>query len=359
MIPKQTCASSSLWFENICIDFMASEYIPIEPVGQGAYGIVFSALKIGGVSGEPESVAIKKLSGILDGGTSVTRLFREVVCMREMQHPNILKLTDILYNNQDVYIVSDLMETDLGSVLKTEQVLSIEQMLVLFYQLVDGISYIHECGIIHRDLKPRNILLSSFCDVKICDFGLARLDDSSKQPFTEYVCTRWYRAPEILFPACKYTNKIDIFSLGCIMAEVVGKKPLLPGSNSINQYELILKRFGKLKDADISMIPNAMIRKYLHKLNSISSVNGDFEEYLESESSPWSENVASLVRSLVCFDPSARPQARDVMQTRLFDTFKPHREWEAQPTLRYILSKDSDNRIAREFLESVRIAHVN
>ncbi len=350
MILKSTCTSNSLWFKNISIDMATSEYVPVEPVGQGAYGIVFSALKIDEVSGE-SVVAIKKLSGILDSHTSISRLFREVACMREMKHPNILKLTDILLKNQDVYIVSELMETDLGSVLKSKQHLSIEQMLVLFYQLVDGVGYMHECGIIHRDLKPRNILLSSCCDVKICDFGLARLDEPSKQPFTEYVCTRWYRAPEILFPGCKYTYKIDLFSLGCIMAEVIGQKPLLPGSNSIEQYELILKRFGKLNGTEISTVSNVMIRKYLHKLNTISSSNGDMEEYLEIESSPWSEKVVLLVRSLVRFNPNDRIQSCDVIQSDLFDAFKPHRKWKAPATLRYLLSKDRDNSITREFLE--------
>ena len=86
--------------------------------------------------------------------------------MKEMNHPNVLKLVDVMYCNKAVYIVSELMETDLGSVVKSNQALSVEQMLVIFYQLIDGVRYIHDCGIIHRDLKPRNILVSKNCDVK-------------------------------------------------------------------------------------------------------------------------------------------------------------------------------------------------
>jgi len=324
MIEDAPCSGSRVWFGDKNVDTIPFGYIPVEPVGQGAYGFVFSALKVGNREKEPIPVAIKKLNDAWDNETSKARLFRELLCMKEMNHPNVLKLVDVMYCNKAVYIVSELMETDLGSVVKSSQSLSVEQMLVIFYQLIDGVRYIHDCGIIHRDLKPRNILVSKNCDVKICDFGLARTVGPATVPLTDYVCTRWYRAPEILVPAYTYTNKIDIFSLGCIIAEVVSKKPLLPGKDSIRQYDLILRRFGKLSDQEIALIPDSRVRKYLHKLNVSATINGDMEVYIGEIPTSLCPGITALIRSLVRFDPRERATAQIVIQSDIFREFQPN-----------------------------------
>jgi serine/threonine protein kinase len=340
-------AYNPVWIGDHRIDIAKHGYIAIEPVGQGAYGLVFSAMHLTEGSTQSPAVAIKKLDCSEEGLTSLSRLQRELSCMREMNHPNILRLIDVLSINQDVYIVSELMETDLGSVLKSGQPLSNDQVLALFYQLVDGIRYIHDCGVIHRDLKPRNVLINTNCDLKICDFGLARLEEFNGEPFTEYMCTRWYRAPEILTPALIYTNKIDIFSLGCIMAEVLGRKPLLPGKDAIKQFELIMRRLGRLSDVHISTIKNSTIRKHLRRLNSSVSVAGDMEVYLGVTDNEWSLEVALLTRKLICFDPFERPSAREIIDWHLFQSFQPHRTWIAPNRLREILRTDLTEHINR------------
>ena len=316
---------SRVFLGENCIDTLSVGYLPLEPVGQGAYGLVFSALRLTNHSSGPVPVAVKKLCDSSESETSRTRLFRELLCMKEMNHPSVLKLIDVLYCNKSVYIVSELLETDLGSIVKSKQALTPAQMLVMFYQLIDGIRYIHDCGIIHRDLKPRNILLSANCDVKICDFGLARLGHTESGPFTEYVCTRWYRAPEILIPSCSYTNKIDIFSLGCIVAEVVGMKPFLPGKDSTRQYDMIIKRLGQLTEREIAIIPDGLVRKYINKLNVSAKVNGDMEDYIGVIPSVLNPSIYTLIRSLVRFDPRDRLSADDIIHLELFREFQPHR----------------------------------
>lgn len=130
----------------------------------------------------------------------------------------------------DIYIVTNLMETDLHRVIYSRQELTDEHIQYFLYQILRGMLYIHSANVIHRDLKPNNILLNKNCDLKICDFGLARGFDNENEFKTEYVVTRWYRAPEVILNASEYTKALDIWSIGCIFAELLGRTPLFPGT---------------------------------------------------------------------------------------------------------------------------------
>merc|ERR1719231_900088 len=161
-----------------------------------------------------------------------------------MEHENIMNVVSLYLPHsykefEDIYVISELMETDLTSILKSEQPLSDEHSQFFIYQVLRGMKYIHSAGVIHRDLKPRNLLVNSNCDLKICDFGLARVNFSDKEfwvsPKGEPVCTRWYRAPEVLCSWTDYTKPIDIWSVGCIFAEMLRRRPLFPGKSTQNQ----------------------------------------------------------------------------------------------------------------------------
>jgi serine/threonine protein kinase len=134
----------------------------------------------------------------------------------------------------EIYVVSELMETDLTQVIKSNQPLSDEHIQFFLYQTLRGLKYMHSAGILHRDLKPRNLLVNSNCDLKICDFGLARavipLFQTQSAVMTDYIATRWYRAPEVILSWKKYSTAIDVWSVGCILAELITRKPLLPAS---------------------------------------------------------------------------------------------------------------------------------
>jgi mitogen-activated protein kinase 15 len=140
-------------------------------------------------------------------------------------------------NDRDIYLVFDFMDTDLHAVIRANILEDIHKQYII-YQVLKCLKYMHSANLLHRDLKPSNLLLNSECHVKVADYGLARsLDtkDPDSQPLlTDYVATRWYRAPEILLGSNKYTKGVDMWSLGCILAELLLGKPVFPGTSTLN-----------------------------------------------------------------------------------------------------------------------------
>jgi len=176
-------------------------------VGQGAQGIICAAQRTKGNTSQ--QVAIKKIPNVLDEIVSCKRLLRELRLLRHLQHENLPQLIDIMLppsSNvlrwKDAYIVTDLMDTDLLYILKSGQEFTDDHVQYLTFQLLSGLSYLHSANVVHRDLKPSNLLVNRNCDLKICDFGLARscasTPEDDQQMLTMYVTTRWYRAPELL-----------------------------------------------------------------------------------------------------------------------------------------------------------------
>ena len=203
---RKNCIEMVIFMSN-CLNFR-SHYRMTEPVGQGAYGVVCAAEDMrSGIC-----YAVKKIECAFEHRTFTKRTLRELRVLRHLHHENLLEIFDVRlpYNSdtfEDIYVVSELMETDLASILKSSQPLSESHTQFFLYQLLRGMKFVHSADVVHRDLKPRNLLVNSNCDLKICDFGLARLRDlgltdpdvpDREFPLTEYVCTRWYRAPEVL-----------------------------------------------------------------------------------------------------------------------------------------------------------------
>eukprot|EP00826_Nyctotherus_ovalis_P055259 TRINITY_DN7324_c0_g1_i23.p1 TRINITY_DN7324_c0_g1~~TRINITY_DN7324_c0_g1_i23.p1 ORF type:complete len:358 (-),score=99.27 TRINITY_DN7324_c0_g1_i23:301-1347(-) len=207
------------------------EYIKV--IGQGAYGVVCSAMdKLKG-----RKVAIKKVPNAFADLIDAKRIVREIKLLNFYNHENIVALLDVLKPEsrtgfEDIYFVNDLMETDLHRVIYSQQDLTDDHIQYFMYQILRGVLHIHSSSVIHRDLKPSNLLLNKNCDLKICDFGLARALETGgvDNLLTEYVVTRWYRAPEVILNASNYTKELDIWSVGCIMAELLGRTPLFPGN---------------------------------------------------------------------------------------------------------------------------------
>jgi serine/threonine protein kinase len=168
--------------------------------------------------------------------------------MRLLEHENILSLKSILRPEDpnkfnDLYVVTDLMETDLAQIIKSNQPLSEQHIRFFTYQILRGLKYLHSAGILHRDLKPRNLLVNSNCDLKICDFGLSRANIpylmTASAQLTDYIATRWYRAPEVILSQQQYSGTIDVWSVGCILGELYTRKPLLPAQSEHEQMEKI------------------------------------------------------------------------------------------------------------------------
>uniref|UniRef100_H2SN22 Mitogen-activated protein kinase n=1 Tax=Takifugu rubripes TaxID=31033 RepID=H2SN22_TAKRU len=217
-------------------------YTNLSYIGEGAYGMVCSAMD----NTTNQRVAIKKISPF-EHQTYCQRTLREIKILLRFRHENIIGINDILRaqhidSMRDVYIVQTLMETDLYKLLKTQK-LSNDHVCYFLYQILRGLKYIHSANVLHRDLKPSNLLINTTCDLKICDFGLARIADPEHDHtgfLTEYVATRWYRAPEIMLNSKGYSKSIDIWSVGCILAEMLSNRPIFPGKHYLDQLNHIL-----------------------------------------------------------------------------------------------------------------------
>ncbi|XP_048215080.1 mitogen-activated protein kinase 15 [Perognathus longimembris pacificus] len=237
---------------------VAQRYQLQRRLGKGAYGIVWKAVdrRTGQV------VAIKKIFDAFRDRTDAQRTFREVMILRAFAgHPNIIRLLAVVpaENDRDIYLVFESMDTDLHAVIQKGSLLDDAHKRYIFYQLLRATESIHSRRVIHRDQKPSNVLLDASCSVKLCDFGLARsLGDAPVGPegqaLTEYVATRWYRAPEVLLHSTRYTPGVDMWSLGCILGEMLRGRPLFQGSSALHQLELILETIGPPATEELSAL---------------------------------------------------------------------------------------------------------
>ena len=256
---------------------ISSEFQLQALLGEGAYGVVCSAKH----KPTGEIVAIKKIEPF-DKPLFSLRTLREIKLLKHFQHENIISIFDIQKPSSfeqfnEVYIIQELMQTDLHRVIAT-QVLSEDHIQYFLYQTLRALKMLHGSNVIHRDLKPSNLLLNSNCDLKVCDFGLARIvatnatatDDTDLDEevsgMTEYVATRWYRAPEVMLTAAKYSKAIDVWSCGCILAELYLKRPLFPGKDYRDQLLLIFQTIGTPAGAQLDLIENRRARDYIKSL---------------------------------------------------------------------------------------------
>ncbi|KAM3207587.1 hypothetical protein ACQJBY_062684 [Aegilops geniculata] len=198
----------------------------------------------------------------------------------------------------DVYIAYELMDTDLHQIIRSNQALSEEHCQYFLYQILRGLKYIHSANVLHRDLKPSNLLLNANCDLKICDFGLARTT-SETDFMTEYVVTRWYRAPELLLNSSEYTAAIDVWSVGCIFMELMDRKPLFPGRDHVHQLRLLMELIGTPNEADLDFV-NENARRYIRQLprHARQSLSEKFPHVHPS--------AIDLVEKMLTFDPRQR-----------------------------------------------------
>jgi len=243
-----------------------AKYRPVKQLGKGAYGVVVSCED----TETHEFVAIKKVVDAFQNLMDAKRTLREIKLLHHMGgHENIVRIKEIIVPGtlgpefKDVYIVYELMDTDLNQVIKSNQPLSDQHAQYFLYQVLRGLKYVHSCNILHRDLKPANLLVNANCDLKIADFGLARVAAEKRWEMTEYVVTRWYRAPELLLSEHDYGPAVDVWSVGCIFAEVMGRKPLFVGRDYLKQLDAILKVSGSPTEDDLSFVQGKEARNYI------------------------------------------------------------------------------------------------
>ncbi|XP_057417388.1 mitogen-activated protein kinase 9-like isoform X2 [Lotus japonicus] len=296
----------------------ANQYQIQEVVGKGSYGIVGSAID----TRTGEKVAIKKIHDVFEHVSDATRILREIKLLRLLRHPDIVEIKHIMLppsrrEFKDIYVVFELMESDLHQVIKANDDLTPEHHQFFLYQLLRGLKYIHTANVFHRDLKPKNILANADCKLKICDFGLARVsfnDAPSAIFWTDYVATRWYRAPELCGSFfSKYTPGIDIWSIGCIFAEMLSGKPLFPGKNVVHQLDLMTDLLGTPPPESTARIRNEKARRYLSSMRKKQPVPF-------SQKFPNADPLAlRLLERLLAFDPKDRPTAEEALADPYFN----------------------------------------
>ncbi|XP_039001939.1 mitogen-activated protein kinase 16-like isoform X2 [Hibiscus syriacus] len=336
-----------------------SRYRIEEVIGKGSYGVVCSAYD----THTGEKVAIKKINDIFEHVSDATRILREIKLLRLLRHPDIVEIKHILLppsrrEFKDIYVVFELMESDLHQVIKANDDLTPEHYQFFLYQLLRGLKYIHTANVFHRDLKPKNILANADCKLKICDFGLARVafnDTPTAIFWTDYVATRWYRAPELCGSFfSKYTPAIDIWSIGCIFAELLTGKPLFPGKNVVHQLDLMTDLLGTPSAEAIARVRNEKARRYLSSMRKKKPIP-------LSQKFPNADPLAvRLLERMLAFEPKDRPTAEEALADPYFKGLaKVEREPSAQPVTkmefeferRRITKEDVRELIYREILE--------
>jgi len=283
---------------------IVAKYEVLQKLGKGAYGIVWKVRD----KETTEIFALKKIFGAFQNATDAQRTFREIIFLQELSdHENIITLLDVMKadNDKDIYLIFEYMETDLHAVIRANILEDIHKRFII-YQLLKAIKYMHTAQVIHRDMKPSNLLLNSECLVKVADFGLARLIDAPKeegarqQVLTDYVATRWYRAPEILLGSTTYTKGVDMWSIGCILGELLGGKPMFPGSSTMNQIDRIIEVTGRPSKEDIDAIQSEWATQMLENLPEPN------ERGLESMYPSADADAHDLLKKLLMFNPDKR-----------------------------------------------------
>ncbi|CAK4081385.1 unnamed protein product [Aphanomyces euteiches] len=275
-------------------------YQMIKAVGQGAYGCVIAASD----TETGQSLAIKNVPNAFNDLVDAKRILREIRLMMHLNHPYLVNLIDLIRPNSlrefnDVYIVTDLMETDLHRVIHSNQTITDDHLQYFLYQMLVAIKYVHSAQVLHRDLKPSNILVNSDCDVKLCDFGLARGVQGIDSGLTEYVVTRWYRAPELLLSS-KYDKPVDVWAIGCILAEMIGRRPLFPGQDYLHQLKIIMDVVGSPEESSLDFITNPKAKRFILKQPKKPRLP------LNSIYPRASELCLDLLDKMLSFDPRTR-----------------------------------------------------
>lgn len=229
------------------------KYQKIEKIGEGTYGVVYKARNR--MSGE--LVALKKIRLEAEDEGIPSTAIREISILKELQHPNIVRLHDVIHTEKKLTLVFEYLEMDLKKFLDTNAACSRDTIKTLLYQLLKGVAFCHDRRVLHRDLKPQNLLIktaasSSMGDVagapcyelKLADFGLARAFGIPVRSYTHEVVTLWYRAPDVLMGSRRYSTPVDLWSVGCIFGEMASSRPLFPGNSETDQLHRIFHVLG-------------------------------------------------------------------------------------------------------------------
>ncbi|XP_055037675.1 serine/threonine-protein kinase MAK isoform X3 [Misgurnus anguillicaudatus] len=275
-----------------------NRYTTLKQLGDGTYGSVL----MGKSNESGELVAIKRMKRKFYSWEECINL-REVKSLKKLNHANVVKLKEVIRENDHLYFVFEYMKENLYQLMKDREnkMFTENEIRNIMFQVLSGLAFVHKHGFFHRDMKPENLLCMGPELVKIADFGLAR-EIRSRPPYTDYVSTRWYRAPEVLLRSPVYSSPIDIWAVGCIMAELYTLRPLFPGNSEVDEIFKICQVLGTVRKSDW---PEG------HQL--AATMNFRFPQCVPTPLKTLIPNATNealdLMRDLLQWDPKKRPSA--------------------------------------------------
>ena len=293
-----------------------SEFRKIRKIGEGTYGEVYEALD---TTNNNRRVAMKKLHiENKDEGIPITAL-REMCILKHLHHENIVELYEIIQDVDKIVLIFELTEMDLKKYLDKEKFIKDVKIIQSFtLQILNGLYYCNINRIIHRDLKPQNLLITNDLKLKLCDFGLSRMFSLPMGKMTHEIITLWYRPPEVLLGIENYTTKVDSWSIGCIMAEMINGKPLFPGDCEIGQIFKIFETLGTPNEENwpgVSKLPEYKLTFPQWKIKSVKSLFPDFNS-----------DGLDLMEKFLEMDPDKRITIREALNHPFITKFKGNEE---------------------------------
>ena len=294
----------------------ANKYTKTSKVGEGTYGVVYRAKDQKG----QEIYALKKIRLQAEEEGIPSTAIREISLLKELNHKNIVKLYDVLHTPKKLTLVFEYVEQDLKKVIdgSNGNGLEIKTVKSYLYQLLKGIEYIHNHKVLHRDLKPQNLLVTKDGIIKIADFGLARGYGIPVKNYTHEVVTLWYRPPDVLLGNKNYGTTVDIWSIGCIFAEMVIGKPLFMGKSESDQLKKIFKIRGTPSDSYASSLrelPQWGINDNVFDVNNEDNIK-NYVSNLDAEG-------IDLLLKCIQLEPEKRISAEEALKHPFFDDIIP------------------------------------
>eukprot|EP01084_Bolivina_argentea_P267372 453833_1 len=284
-------------------------YTKLEKIGEGTYGIVYKAKD----RVTNEIIALKKIRLEAEDEGIPSTAIREISLLKQLQHPNIVRLYDVVHMERKLTLVFEYLDQDLKKYLDVcDGSLDTTTMKSFLYQLLRGVAYCHHHRVLHRDLKPQNLLINREGELKLADFGLARAFGIPVRSYTHEVVTLWYRAPDVLMGSHKYSTPVDIWSIGCIFAEMANGHPLFTGSSEKDQLDRIIRHLGT---PDESTYP--ILRELPHYPTSLGHYRvPESLSYLVPTLDP---KGVDLISKMLVYDPQKRISAKDAMDHEYFN----------------------------------------
>ena len=284
------------------------KYVKLDKVGEGTYGVVYKCQN----KNTKDYVALKKIRLENEDEGIPSTAIREISILKQMKHPNIVKLVDLIHGDKKLYLVFEFMDYDLKKFLDMNGGPLPPQLVKSYlYQITSAIRYCHSKRILHRDLKPQNLLIDKSGVIKLADFGLARAFGVPIKTLTHEVLTLWYRAPEILLGQKEYSTPVDIWSLGLIFFEMAHRKPLFAGDSEIDQIFKIFQMHGT---------PNEKTWPGITKLPEFKLTFPQFRpKGLKEYNTNIDEVGLDLLWQMIQIDPGKRTSATRALNHPYFD----------------------------------------